>query len=387
MKRTIILLSHYTTPVTGAHIRFERLAMGLIKDGGAVFWLSPMRSGVSLPHNAKFLVTPDVTGRRFASVWMALGVIFNIFSLFQLRKSRPLVVTFGETNLIPGFIATLFVGGYLSVGIRSNVKKCHSVNNLAVGKAGGGMYEGLMSLGFAVWGFIYRRAAQVIVQTPQAKLSAVENFNISPDRIEVLGNDIPVGRAAGCSAALAGPLPVRAIFVGNDSHIKGFDVLISALSSVDAGSLSIRDVTIVGMSEGAFRIADQAVTKRGMRLSWLKPTVDVLSIMAESDLLIVPSRVDEFPNVVLEAFALGLPVIGSNVDGIAHMIGDSRCLFEPGCPQDLLRVLAWVCTTDGYSHAIRILEKRARTFRFDWEASYISLLFDAKLSRPSKIRN
>ena len=49
----------------------------------------------------------------------------------------------------------------------------------------------------------------------------------------------------------------------------------------------------------------------------------VVSVMAEYDLIAVPSRLLETgPLVVLEAFAAGVPVLGSNLGGIAELVRD-----------------------------------------------------------------
>ena len=49
----------------------------------------------------------------------------------------------------------------------------------------------------------------------------------------------------------------------------------------------------------------------------------VVSVMAEYDLIAVPSRwLETGPLVVLEAFAAGVPVLGSNLGGIAELVRD-----------------------------------------------------------------
>ena len=50
------------------------------------------------------------------------------------------------------------------------------------------------------------------------------------------------------------------------------------------------------------------------------------------DVLVVPSRQDGRPNVVMEAMAMGVPVIASNVGGMAEMVSDNESGFlcEPG---------------------------------------------------------
>ena len=52
---------------------------------------------------------------------------------------------------------------------------------------------------------------------------------------------------------------------------------------------------------------------------------NIIDIMQCFDMLICPSLFEGLPRVVLESMALGVPVIGSNVDGIPEVIDDGKC--------------------------------------------------------------
>lgn len=60
-----------------------------------------------------------------------------------------------------------------------------------------------------------------------------------------------------------------------------------------------------------------------------------------TDAVVIPSFYDGMPNVLLEAGALGIPVIGSAVDGIADVIENENLgrLFEPLNEDDIRRVI------------------------------------------------
>ena len=64
----------------------------------------------------------------------------------------------------------------------------------------------------------------------------------------------------------------------------------------------------------------------------------VVETIRKYDALVVPSVcLETGPLVVLEAFAAGVPVIGSRLGGIAEMVRDGvdGFLFQPGNPSDL----------------------------------------------------
>lgn len=71
------------------------------------------------------------------------------------------------------------------------------------------------------------------------------------------------------------------------------------------------------------------------------PSADVPAFLAGLDVLIVPSTWPEnLPQTVLEAQAVGTPVIASRVDGIAEVVSDPALLFDVGSATDLARALA-----------------------------------------------
>ena len=63
----------------------------------------------------------------------------------------------------------------------------------------------------------------------------------------------------------------------------------------------------------------EAVGDRVKFLGWRE---DALAIVATADLLMLPSRWEGMPNVVLEAMALSKPVVAFDVEGVRELIGD-----------------------------------------------------------------
>ena len=64
-------------------------------------------------------------------------------------------------------------------------------------------------------------------------------------------------------------------------------------------------------------------------------------LLRHTDILIVPSRIDGRPNIILEAMAAGVPVIASNVGGIPSMIqhGQNGLLCEAGNIADFITAI------------------------------------------------
>lgn len=131
------------------------------------------------------------------------------------------------------------------------------------------------------------------------------------------------------AALLAGPLPatrpgptLELLFVGSLSYYKGVDVLLAALRLADHP----HRLTIVG--DGALRgQLELAAGPLGDRVRFLGalPTGDpVRAAMQAADLLVLPSRGEGLPRVVIEAMAVGIPCVATDVGGTAELLAPDQ---------------------------------------------------------------
>jgi glycosyltransferase involved in cell wall biosynthesis len=129
--------------------------------------------------------------------------------------------------------------------------------------------------------------------------------------------------------------PKQALFVGSVLRSKGVDELLSAWHRLEPAGWQL---DLVG--EAPSRYLAQ-LTSGGLghsvRLVGAMPHEQVLERIADCDLFILPSHTEGFPNVILEAMALGKPVVATDVGAIPDLLAD-------GCgrlcqPQDVSSLL------------------------------------------------
>lgn len=117
------------------------------------------------------------------------------------------------------------------------------------------------------------------------------------------------------------------LFIGDMRMLKGVDVLIDALAVLNAG----RPVTacLVGDGPDLERFKAQAATlKLDGRVNF-PGRMGAREAFAMGRILVMPSRAESFPYVVLEACAAGVPLIASDVGGIPEVLPKSE-LVPPG---------------------------------------------------------
>jgi glycosyltransferase involved in cell wall biosynthesis len=103
------------------------------------------------------------------------------------------------------------------------------------------------------------------------------------------------------------------------------------------------------------------IARSGNSVSFIGVADDVAAHLASLDVLVVPSVFDGRPVVVLEALALGLPVIASRVGGLPALVheGETGFLVEPGDTDAIVRHLRRLADDPSELQALR---KSARAF-------------------------
>jgi glycosyltransferase involved in cell wall biosynthesis len=118
------------------------------------------------------------------------------------------------------------------------------------------------------------------------------------------------------------------VFVGELRRLKGVDVLIEALSLLAAAGRSV-SATIVGSGPEAAKF--QALARARGLAAKFPSAMPAREAFARGRLLIVPSRAESLPYIVLEAAAAGLPMLATNVGGIPEIFGPQAGeLLPPG---------------------------------------------------------
>jgi glycosyltransferase involved in cell wall biosynthesis len=157
------------------------------------------------------------------------------------------------------------------------------------------------------------------------------------------------------------------LFVGELRQLKGVDVLIEAVAKLRERGRALT-ATLVG--DGPDRAQFEAdVTRRGLqdavRFAGVLPARQAFS---RGKLLVVPSRAESLPYIVLEAAAAGKPLITTRVGGIPEIFGDQAgLLVQPDDPAVLADAIAsrMVRPEDTDRAAAALRERVAQAFTID----------------------
>ena len=217
------------------------------------------------------------------------------------------------TNL-PTNLFSLPAAAYARVPVR--IANRREVNG------GRSVYE-LTAQRFA-YAFAHRIVANCAAAAQRLRREGVRSRKIS---IIPNGLDFDVGVERGAIGSVR-----RVMTVANLRPEKGHDVLIDAAALVLQRFPDARFDLVGGGSQLAALRERAASLGIAHAVSFLGHCEDVPSRLATADLFVLPSRSEAFPNAVLEAMAVGLPVVASRVGGLLEVIDEGRTgvLVPPG---------------------------------------------------------
>lgn len=147
-------------------------------------------------------------------------------------------------------------------------------------------------------------------------------------RVHHIGNGVDtqiyqrVLTLADAKRALGLPVNSRSIgFVGRLSAAKGVSYLLQAAAALSPALRGDAHIVIVGDGEHRKALADEArLLGLSQRTHFLGTRSDTPLIYSALDVFVLPSEVEAFPMVVLEAMACALPVIATNVGDVGQII-------------------------------------------------------------------
>jgi glycosyltransferase involved in cell wall biosynthesis len=173
---------------------------------------------------------------------------------------------------------------------------------------------------------LYKSADKVVCPSDAVAGDLEENFGVPREKLVRIYNPVDVERVR--QMASEGECPYQAagpylIAVGRLSREKGFDILIDAMPAV-LRRFPAAQLYILG--EGPL----EAELKEQVQTLGLYENVVFLGFQANpwlylkhADAFILPSRYEGLPNVLLEALALGAPVVVSDCPGGIREIRES----------------------------------------------------------------
>jgi glycosyltransferase involved in cell wall biosynthesis len=202
----------------------------------------------------------------------------------------------------------------------------------------------------------WRRTVELFIALTEFARAKFVAGGLPPQRVVVKPNFTadPGVRAAGGAYAL---------YVGRLSEEKGYRVLLDAWRRL-ADRIPLR---IIGDGEGSERVAAASGQHTGVQFLGRQSAAEVVAAMAGARFLVFPSIwYETFGLTIIEAYAVGIPVIASNLGVMSTLVRDRQTglHFLPGDAEDLVRQVEWALAHPDD------MNRMGRNARLEYETHY-----------------
>jgi glycosyltransferase involved in cell wall biosynthesis len=257
-----------------------------------------------------------------------------------LRDNRVCEDCLGKTMPWPGILHACYRDSHAASAVVAGTLAVHRVL---------GTWRGKVDAYVALNDFV--RDKYISGGLPAGRLVVKPNF---------LSEDPGVGSDSGSYA----------LFVGRLSPEKGVDTIVDAWGVLGARAPHLK---IVGEGPDAAALTERAAGQSSIEFIGAQSNAEVLKLMKVARTLIVASRCYEnFPRVILEALACGLPIVAPRLGAMASLVRDRKTglLFEPGSAQDLADCVSWIQSHPTERGAMASEARRDYLEHYTAEANY-----------------
>ena len=213
-------------------------------------------------------------------------------------------------------------------------------------------YDGLPSCGKSLVRRMFMNAARVVVLGASWRDFVVGQLGVPREKVTIIYNGVPEPARPSARSA---PGPCHILFLGRLGARKGVPELLRALASPGLATLSWR-ATFAGDGEGGFFRSEAVRLGLAQRIDftgWVcQSKVDQL--LADADILALPSHQEGLPVAILEAMAHRVAVVTTPVGAIPEVLanGISSVLVRPGDEQGLAEAIIRLIEDDGFRNKI-----------------------------------
>ena len=236
--------------------------------------------------------------------------------------------------------------------------------------------------------WLLRRGFSRVLCVSEATRRYLTERGVSADRISAVHNAVNV-------PALPSPAPLREEFsipvdvplivtAGRLSAEKGHRFLVEALARLKHRPSP--HLVILGEGreqESLWRLARSLGLDHRVHLAGFR--TDVLACLRAADLLVNPSLTEGLPNVILEAQALEVPVVATNVGGVSEILdgGETGWLVPAGDVGALAQAMYEALTnaTQARLRAAAGLARIQSHFSFELQAERLMTVYDDIVGR------
>ncbi len=379
-----VMTAMYTIRRGGAYDRFIMMLEALLERGCEVHCLSLTPVQVQNPSFYNHILSYPFKNKESSIAKLTVLFFFPLWSIWVgWRKKIDLTVAFGSLYAFILMFSKYLLQKPMVTFIRGNSSFGLSMQN---------------SRGFLIYlnrmidqfGLLF--SDKIVTNNTATRVEILEFLKKKKNiTVEVLHNNIsPIHtskpeEAFQTKAKYEVPIDVKMLVTaGVINRGKNLGILIKCLPKVGVGNLYLL-IAGDGSTKADFRYKKELkelaqslkLNSQVIFTGWIEKE-ELRKVLSASDLFIMPSAKEGMPNVILEALAVGLPVIGSYIPGIRDILQYEELMFDPSDEEVLSKKIRGILSDFSYLRKIKSLcEERKNAFVFDWKEKVFQVVTNA----------
>ncbi|MEM7086954.1 MAG: glycosyltransferase family 4 protein [Bacteroidota bacterium] len=311
MKECIFLA--YSVGNSSVSIFFSELAQQLGKEHKVVIFSDKKRPLSFASENVELLYWPSVRPTKWKDF---------LFLKRQITKYRPklMLSTFGANNMF-------LLGGFFK-GVPHRIATHRTISSH------------FRSSGFKLFRkrWVFKMATELMTNSKATKEDLIATFGVANKKIFVTYNAVENPNIQNDRN------PNLIVYAGRLSENKGIPVLLQAFAKVKTKGPQLH-LKLMGGNASEVKKYESRAEELGLKehITFMGsiPRAEVLVAFSKARYVVVPSLSEGFGFVVIEAFSVQTPVIGSHTGGIKEIIRDGKdgLLVNPGDVDDLVKAM------------------------------------------------
>ena len=219
---------------------------------------------------------------------------------------------------------------------------------------------------------LLKRASAVIAQTDAMRLEAIDIYRLPSEKVVTINNPVDKDVVTASATGIANPIGKgnpKYLSVGNVVERKGFDILLEAFATVRR-SQPDATLTIVGRDNSEY--AEKLKATAGEAVTFAGFEANPYPYMSHCDVFVLSSRMEGFPNVLLEAMCFDKPVASTTCVPIIKQIvkpGTNGFYCEPDSSEALARCMEEASRLTGIHNSYDLFDESRLVELFTRNAS------------------
>ena len=217
-------------------------------------------------------------------------------------------------------------------------------------------------------------ATRVVANSRSSRDVLTRTLPMLARRTTIVYNGVPRPSGPVSARTRAPQDPLRLVLVGRLSPRKGIDVALEALAALCRSGIDAR-LRVCGSAFAGYEWFEQELRDRAAqddlagRVELLGYVTDPSRELEQADVVLVPSRVEPFGNVAVEALLAERPLVASRVQGLAEIVRDEETglLAEPGDPAALADAVARLAADPALAASLATAGRKDAEERFGAE--------------------